>query len=106
MNVPTRYRRIAETFYRVSGSDLDYSERALFEAFERETFGSNHDMSRNGFAFGKKAFDITVASWKEDLADGLFCKWDYLKQYEEESFERDFVWHIIEHFPVKPLFAR
>lgn len=103
--IPERYRRIAETFYRPADCMLDFSEKSLTEAFERETFGANHDMSKNGYAFGKKAFDITVAAWREDIADGLFTKYEYLKDYEEDSFEYEFIWNVIKDFPVGTFFA-
>lgn len=104
-SVSENYRKVAETFYRPADSTLDFSEKALQEAFEKETFGIRHDMSKNGWAFGKKAFDITVASWKEDLADGLFCKYDYLRDYKEDSFEYEFIWNVIRHFPAARFFG-
>jgi hypothetical protein len=103
--ISDKYRKIAETFFRPVGCTLDFSERALIQAFERETLGAKHDMSKNGYAFGKKAFDIAVAGWKEDLADGLFCKWDFVKDYEPDSFEYEFIWEIIKDFSSAPLFG-
>lgn len=104
--VPARYRRIAQSFFNVGVPGFDFSEDALVQAFERETYGTQHDMSRNGFAFGKKSFDITVAAWKEDLASGLFCKDEFLRDFEEGSFEHEFLWNIIKDFRVAPLFGR
>ncbi|WEM34425.1 hypothetical protein [Xanthomonas phage X1] len=103
--IPENYRRVAESFYRPHGCTLDFSQKALLQAFEKETYGVDHDMSKNGWAFGKKAFDITVASWREDLAEGLFCKYDYLRDYEEDSFEYDFIWNVIKNFSSARLFT-
>lgn len=104
--VPQKYERVARLFQRfVRDAAFGFTDEHLLEAFEVETLGIKHDITNNGFVFGKKAFDITVAAWKEDLLDGLICKYELLEDYEEGSFEREFIWNIIKDFPVGPLFG-
>lgn len=90
--VSDTFREMAEFYAKFAvGCEMDFSEQALVEAFEAETFGIKHDLRNNGFAFGKKSMNITIAAWREDIQDGLMCKHDILRDYDEESFAHSVV---------------
>jgi len=59
---------------------FDFSIDALKSQYDRETFGgSKPDPKINGYTYGKSIFDITMAAVEEDLATGLFCKYELLQ---------------------------
>lgn len=79
-----RWRRHAEV-YRFFAEDvcpklpgLDFSEQAAREAFDAESNGARHDLTRNGFAIGKQWANVQVAEWKHGIADGLFLPDEFL----------------------------
>ena len=51
---------------------LDWSDNALWELYENESFGTGRVSSNNGFAHGRKWMDVTVAQWREELGRTLF----------------------------------
>ena len=87
-----KYEEIAK-FYAsfVRGSSFDFSDDAMHEAYEVETHGMKWDVRNNGYVFGKKLMDVTLAAWKEDIQDGLMTKFDILREYERGTFAREFV---------------
>lgn len=79
------YRKLAIS----SGiNKLKYGAEQLSEQYYFETFGklkykerygrTSPDIHENGYTYGKSLFDITMSSIYEDLANGTFCKYDYL----------------------------
>jgi hypothetical protein len=72
--------------YRVFAKDwehlCDFSDQALVDLFNSESYGS--PISRdNGFLLGKKWLNVTVAMWKEDIAQGLLFKHEL---YQDPKF--------------------
>jgi len=53
--------------------DLDYSDEAALAVYNHETFGKPMPKTDkiNGFELARKWMDVTVAMWKEDIADHL-----------------------------------
>lgn len=82
--ISKRYAMSAALYRRVARSQkmpgLDFSEAALRElhAFESRGVGSV-DKSKNGFAYGKWAVDLSVSMCIEDLMKGDFCKAEFLQ---------------------------
>lgn len=92
-----KFREIAQFYAKFAKySNLDFSEQALQNAYEAETYGTEHDLSTNGYAFGKKSLNITITAWKEDLEVGLITKHDLITDYEEGSFAREYVYNAIQ----------
>lgn len=90
---PTRkFRRMAEMYRRFArGFDgMDFSEEALQEAYQAETFGSAIDRS-NGYRQGKMMVDLTVSMWLEDLPDMLL--------FSEELYEDFPAWFLNKVLP-------
>jgi hypothetical protein len=73
-----KYLRIASVYRRFAGRSphFDFSLESLIECFEYESHGKPAS-KKNGYVFGKWAKDITVATWREDLEAGLFCKAEF-----------------------------
>lgn len=91
-SVTPKYEEMAKFYARFAkGSDFDFSDNAMHEAFEVETYGRKWDVSNNGYVYGKKMMDVTLASWKQDVEDGLMTKFDILSDYEPETFAFEFV---------------
>ena len=76
-NMCELYKIFAQPF------DCDFSEKAMQEMFEYESFGiGNIDISGfntigikpNGYAVGKKWLNVTVSMWKEDYQRGGICR--------------------------------
>lgn len=96
--VTDKFREMAEFYAKFAVySNMDFSDEALRQAFEAETYGIKHDLKNNGFAFGKKSMNITIAAWKQDLQDGLITKFELMENYPEESFAREVVQSAIEN---------
>lgn len=53
---------------------LDFSDEALLEMYESESYGTVTCSPDNGFYHGKKWMDVTVAMWIEDLKIGTLTK--------------------------------
>lgn len=47
----------------------DFSDQAMVDMFNSESYGIKCQ-SNNGFLLGKKWLNVTVAAWKEDIAEG------------------------------------
>lgn len=62
------YKRFALTDH----PDADFSADAAMAMYLRESTGKPLDRTErvNGYAFGKKCMDITIAYWKEDVLSG------------------------------------
>lgn len=101
-----RYRQVAAFYTRgLENSGFDFSEQAMLDMYEAETYGAPHDLKSNGYAFGKKSMDITLAAWREDLLLGNTTKYELWSEYDENSFERQFVQELIKNWPVAPFFG-
>lgn len=48
---------------------LDYSDEAMVELYNVETFGGNCS-NNNGFSVGKKWLNVQVQMWRDDIRDG------------------------------------
>lgn len=48
---------------------LDYSDQALLDLYNQESYGGHVD-SKNGFAVGKKWLNVYVSAWKESIREG------------------------------------
>ena len=64
----------------------ELEEQYYFETYGKvkykERYGKDcPNIQENGYTYGKSLFDITMTSIYQDLADGLFCKYDYLTDY-------------------------
>lgn len=95
------YKQFAEGW---EEANLDFSEQALVEMFNSESYGTPVDAKRNGYYVGKHWLNVTVTMWKEGqrrgelylpelFADPRFPHWwldgifvDYRKQLEEDGF--------------------
>jgi hypothetical protein len=61
---------------------LDFSDDALLEMFNSESYGTKVN-PKNGYLVGKQWLNVTVASWKEDIEMGtLFVK----ELYDDGNF--------------------
>lgn len=76
MTVSRKYRRMAAV-YRVFSRHwehvLDFSDAALQEMHDHESRGASV-RSENGYAVGKKYLNLTVTTWKQDIASGLLFR--------------------------------
>jgi len=61
---------------------LNYSDEALLELYNAESFGGKTS-SLNGFAVGKKYLSVHVEMWREDILGGILFKHEL---YEDEKF--------------------
>ena len=52
--------------------DLDWSDDALYDLYTFESTGKGSIKPNNGYAYGKRTIDITIAMWKEDLNKTLW----------------------------------
>ena len=79
----------------------DYSEEALLEAFERESYGKNFSIVRdngkiNGYIEGKQWMDLTITEyWKPDLEIRELFIGELLEQYSKEFLTKI----LPKHFP-------
>lgn len=65
--------------YKQFGSEwngLDWSDQALIDMFNSESFGTPVDERKNGYYIGKQWLGVTTNGWKDDLEKG------YLFLYE------------------------
>jgi hypothetical protein len=89
MKISKKYRDIAQ-MYKYFGREriylMDFSESALEAIFANESHGTPLNEKTNGFAYGKRLKDITVASWKEDLGTLLFS-WELYLQYPKDFID-------------------
>ena len=61
---------------------LDFSDEALLELYNYESYGGSVKQN-NGFMHGKKWLNLNVTMWKEDIERGLLFKWEL---YEDPKF--------------------
>lgn len=83
--VSNKFKRMSE-LYRIFSNDwkhlLDYSDAALLELYNSESYGGKTS-PMNGFAVGKKYLSVHVEMWRNDIEDGLLFKREL---YEDEKF--------------------
>lgn len=84
-----KFRRISE-LYKHFGKDwsgLDWSDRALIDAYNAESYGTptpfELTVSRNGYYIGKQWMGVSVSMWNEDIGKGLLGRREL---YEDPSF--------------------
>lgn len=73
-----KYLRLAAVYRRYAGrkSGFDFSMQALIDRHQFESKGIKAKKD-NGYVFGKWAKDISVATWREDIVAGHFCKAEF-----------------------------
>lgn len=83
--VSNKFKRMAELykyFARHWEHVLDFSDNALLEMFNSESYGTKVN-PKNGYLVGKQWLNVTVTCWKEDIALGsLFVR----ELYEDGNF--------------------
>lgn len=65
------YKQFAESW-----TGLDFSDKALIDMFNSESFGTPVDQRLNGYYIGKQWMGVTIAMWKEDLDKGQLKLWE------------------------------
>lgn len=99
MKPSKKWAKMAEIYKLFSDhhENIDFSNQALQEMFEYETFGkgdlrlnifANKNGKFNGYAVGKHWMDVTIAMWKEDIKEGLLFKFELKKEYPEWFLEK------------------
>lgn len=93
MRVSKKWRAMAEIYKRfsIAHQQADFSEEAALAMYEHETHGRPLAKGEklNGFELGKRLMDVTVASWKEDIASrGLLVSELIEDGYPEWFLER------------------
>lgn len=53
---------------------LDYSDQALLDLYNYESYGTGRVDPKNGYAVGKKWLNVYVASWRESIAEGTLFR--------------------------------
>lgn len=91
MKVSKRWKKISG-IYRLfcpQQDNLDFSNKAELEAYLFESRGLGNLEEKifvegkiNGYLYGKKMMDITIAMWKEDLPKGLI----FLSELYQDKF--------------------
>lgn len=73
-----KFKRIAELYKQFGSSweGLDWSDQALIDMFNSESYGTPLDERRNGYFIGKQWMGVTVSMWKEDLNKGYLRRQD------------------------------
>jgi len=73
-----KYLRLAVVYRRFAGRTpgFDFSMQALLDCQVAESKGIKAQKN-NGYVFGKWAKDISVATWREDIVAGHFCKAEF-----------------------------
>jgi len=81
-----KFLRMSE-LYKMFSKDwepcLDFSDEALIELYNYESYGGKLPKNNNGFMHGKKMLNLNVTSWKEDIEAGLLFKFEL---YEDPNF--------------------
>lgn len=49
---------------------LDFSDQALVDMYNSESYGAPLDEKKNGFYIGKQYLGVTTNGWKDDLEKG------------------------------------
>lgn len=79
--------------YRIFAADwqhvLDFSDEALVELYNYESYGGSTPAQNNGFAHGKKWLNLHVSEWKEMIAEGLLFKCEL---YEDPKYANYHWW--------------
>lgn len=102
MRISPKYMKIADCYLYFAKDFLqnsDTSHDALTDMYSFETFGKprikysqlqNNGMF-NGYAIGKHWMDVTLAMWKEDVANGHLIKNEILSDQEIPEFAKTIV---------------
>lgn len=82
-----KWLRMAELYKRFAWSceTTDWSEDAKMAMYRHESLGEPLPETNkiNGYVLGKKAMDITVAMWKEDIEQYLLSVKELQEEYPE-----------------------
>lgn len=62
---------------------LDFSDEALLNMYNNESYGTLNDLTNNGYAEGKKWLDVHVTYWREDIRSGMLSRSEL---YEDPLF--------------------
>ena len=73
--VSKKFQRTAELYKRfaVAWDGLDFSNEAMIEMYNAESYGGDVDKKKNGFYIGKQWMNVNIAMWKEDQEKGHLC---------------------------------
>jgi hypothetical protein len=99
MKISSKWLKMGKIF-KFFGEDpfmtkLDFSEKSAQEMYEFESTGKGDislnmfSNSFNGYAYGKKMLNLTVAMWKEDIENGLLFKFTL---YDDPKFSNLHWW--------------
>lgn len=85
--VSKKFLRMSELYKMFAHSEeetyLDFSDEALLELYNYESYGGQTCHRLNGFMHGKKWLNLNVTMWKEDIEQGyLFLR----ELYEDPKF--------------------
>lgn len=80
IGVSRRFLVAASAYRRFGLGHMDFSPQAMKAQYEHETHGAPEpDKRANGYTYGKWSMDITLQGYRQDHADGLFCKYELLR---------------------------
>lgn len=100
------YLRTAAAYRRFGNPSMDFSEEMLIECFLHESTGSQFSKT-NGYVNGKWMKDISVATWKEDIEKGDFCKAEFIYIHKTTIKSKNGWWaeKALEFVVTNPLFG-
>lgn len=87
--ISKKYLKMSEVYCIFSSpwkNSLDFSENALVNMYNYETFGKKMEHpNTNGFYVGKQWMDVMIVMWREDINKSLLKKHEL---YEDGCFPR------------------
>ena len=83
--ISKKFIRISELYWQFAEgwTGLDFSDQALIDMFNNESYGSPVNTKTNGFYIGKQWMGVSISMWKEDLAKGYLTTRDL---YDDPRF--------------------
>ena len=69
-------------------SGLDFSDEALIEMYNSESYGTHVDKNKNGYYIGKQWLNVQISMWLEDRSDGHLV---LRELYEDEKYPHWFL---------------
>lgn len=73
------YKTFAEPWHHTH----DFSDKALIDLYNSESYGTPFNEGTNGYSLGKKWLNVTVKMWLEDIELGTLYKFEL---YEDPRF--------------------
>lgn len=65
------YKHFASLF-----GQFDFSDESLVSLYNHESYGTELNHSKNGFAIGKKWLNWHITNWKQGLIEGSLTRFD------------------------------